>query len=54
MRTHRRPSLRTAFERALLERDRREIAAVERLLKVLRIESQRHRVMAHARHRRGR
>jgi hypothetical protein len=41
MRTHRRSTLRTAVERALLERDRREIASIERLMKVLHLEEQR-------------
>jgi hypothetical protein len=40
MKTRKRSALRTAIERTLLERDRREIASVERVLRALRIESQ--------------
>lgn len=38
MRTRKRSGLCTTIERALYERDRREIASVERLLKAFRIE----------------
>ena len=54
MRTHKRPAVCTAIERALLERDRREIASVERLMKALRIEPPRRKAPAPARARRGR
>jgi len=40
MKAHRRSTLRTAVERALLERDRREIASVERLMKLLHVGEQ--------------
>jgi hypothetical protein len=39
MKPRKRSTLRTTIERTLLERDRREIASVERLLKAFRIES---------------
>jgi hypothetical protein len=37
MRTPRRSPLRAAIERALLARDRREIASLERLMKALKV-----------------
>ena len=37
MRTHRRSELRAAIERALFDRDRREIASIERLIKALKL-----------------
>ena len=40
MRAHRRSTLCATIERALLERDRREIASIERLLKALHLEEQ--------------
>ena len=41
MRTHRHSALCTAIERALLARDRREIASIERVMKVLKIKATR-------------
>jgi hypothetical protein len=46
MRTHRRSALCTAIERALLARDRREIASIERMMKVLNVERRPQRVKA--------
>ena len=54
MRTRKRPTVRTTIERALLERDRREIASVERLLEALRIEPPQPKTAARTRQRRGR
>jgi hypothetical protein len=52
MRTHRRSALCATIERALLARDRREIASVERLMKALRVEARPHRMKT--RHHKGR
>ena len=54
MRTRKRPALCTTIERALYERDRREIASVERLLKALRIERRQPKTAPAAERRRGR
>lgn len=40
MTTHRRSGLRESIERGLLERDRREIAWIEQLMKALQVETQ--------------
>jgi hypothetical protein len=39
VRTHKRPALCATIERALLERDRREIKSVERLMRALHIDA---------------
>ena len=54
MRRRKRPALCTTIERALLERDRREIASIERVLKALRIEGRQPKAMTTAAQRRGR
>jgi hypothetical protein len=54
MRTRKRPGLRNTIERALLERDRREIASVERLMEALRLEPPPPKTTARPRRRRGR
>jgi len=54
MKTRKRSALRTTIERTLLERDRREIASVERLLRALRIESRQPKPATTAGQRRGR
>jgi hypothetical protein len=41
MRTHQRSALCTAIERALLARDRREMASIERVMKMLRVKQTR-------------
>jgi hypothetical protein len=52
MRNQRKSAWCSAIERALLARDRREIASVERLLRALKIEVRQHKALT--RHRRGR
>ena len=54
MKTRKRSALCTTIERALFERDRREMASIERLLKALKIEARQDKRAASPRPHRGR
>ncbi len=50
MRSRKRSTMCAALERALLARDRREMASVERLMKIFRVETRAPRVAPRRRH----